>query len=117
MDLSDITLPDSSAAGSRLLSESALFPTGSQDNTGDLLLSDLSINDHPRQNIGGVHRRPFSLLAQPQHRKPLYNPNANDSLILDEGEEEQQEGDDGGQGGLDQTMTQEDIEEIGRAHV
>ncbi|THH32500.1 hypothetical protein EUX98_g1691 [Antrodiella citrinella] len=89
MDDSDFTLPDSSNAGSRLLSESALFPSGSQQ---DLSLSDLSINDHPVQNVGGTHRRPFSLLAQPHQRRPLFNPNAAGSSAIVDEEEEEQEG-------------------------
>ncbi|TCD69834.1 hypothetical protein EIP91_006147, partial [Steccherinum ochraceum] len=110
MDSSDFTLPDSSNAGSRLLNESALFPTGSAQ--GELSLSDLSLDDHSRQNIGGVHRRPFSLLAQPQQRKPLFSSNINSSAILDEEEEGLADGDEEEQGedALDQTMTQEDLE-------
>ncbi|KAI0789123.1 DASH complex subunit Duo1-domain-containing protein [Abortiporus biennis] len=88
-NLSDFTIPEND---SHLLSD-----TSSRTGHGgdDLSLSELSIV--PRaEHDGPMRRRPFSLLAQPAE---------NDSALVDEDEEE------GGEGGVvDQTMTQEDIE-------
>ena len=112
MDSSDFTLPDSSNAGSRLLSEDLFAPSSSnQPVLADLSLSDLSLDDRTKQNIGGVPRRPFSLLAKPFQKKPLFRATQNESAIVDE-EEEAGEGDEHEEEdeGLNQTMTQEDLE-------
>lgn len=114
MDSSDFTLPDSSNAGSRLLSEDLFAPSSSnQPVLADLSLSDLSLDDRSKQNVGGIPRRPFSLLAKPFQKKPLFRATQNESAIVDE-EEEVGEGEDQEEAeedeGLNQTMTQEDLE-------
>ena len=98
-DLSNIDMP---ASGSRLLSEPTPDISSSSSRTGhggdDLSLSELSLGERPQPNPS--HRRPFSLLAQPQ--------SPDESALADEDAEE-------GDGGLDETMTQEEIEKARKA--
>ncbi len=93
-DLSNIDMPPS---GSRLLSEPTPDISSSSSRTGhggdDLSLSELSLGERPQPKT--MHRRPFSLFAQPE--------SPDESAVADEDAEE-------GEGGLDQTMTQEEME-------
>ena len=93
-DLSNIDMP---ASGSRLLSEPTPDISSSSSRTGhggdDLSLSELELSDRPQSK--SARRRPFSLLAQPQ--------SPDESAVADEDAEE-------GEGGPDETMTQEEIE-------
>ncbi|KAI0745841.1 DASH complex subunit Duo1-domain-containing protein [Earliella scabrosa] len=98
-NLSDIPMP---ASGSRLLSEPTPdISSSSSSRTGpggdDLSISELSLSDRPQSK--SARRRPFSLLAQPQ--------SPDESAIADEDEE-------GGDGALDATMTQEELEKARR---
>lgn len=89
-EFSHISLP----SHDRLLSESMVFPSGShsEPDNSDLSLSDLSLgHDRPKD------KRPFSLLARPPQEE---------SAIADDEEQ--------GKGGLDATMTQEDLENARR---
>lgn len=98
-DLSNIDIP---ASGSRLLSEPTPDISSSSSRTGhggdDLSLSELSLSDRPQSK--SARRRPFSLLAQPQ--------TPDESAVADEDAEE-------GEGGQDETMTQEDMEKARKA--
>ncbi|KAM5535589.1 hypothetical protein V8D89_010756 [Ganoderma adspersum] len=100
-DLSNIDMP---ASGSRLLSEPTPDISSSSSRTGhggdDLSLSELSLGERPQSKP--AHRRPFSLLAQPQP--------PDESALADEDVEE-------GDGGLDETMTQEEMEKARKAAV
>ena len=93
-DLSNIDMP---ASGSRLLSEPTPDISSSSSRTGhggdDLSLSELELSDRPQSK--SARRRPFSLLAQPQ--------SPDESAVADEDAEE-------GEGGPDETMTQEEME-------
>ena len=89
---SDFDVPDS---GSRLLSESSLNPSNSHS-TDDLSLADLSLSDRPQPR--NFHRRPFSLLAQPQ-----YNQTQDESAVADDDEMIEENP-------LDQTLTPEEVE-------
>ncbi|KAI8993086.1 hypothetical protein BD414DRAFT_514129 [Trametes punicea] len=101
-DLSNLQMPQN---GSRLLSEPTPDISSSSSRTGpggdDLSLSELSLSE--RAQSKSAHRRPFSLLAQ-----PLSSDTA-ESAVADEdaggGEDET---------GLDDTMTQEDVEKAKR---
>ncbi|KAI0743503.1 hypothetical protein C8Q80DRAFT_843548 [Daedaleopsis nitida] len=95
-NLSDVEMP---ASGSRLLSEPTPdISSSSSTRTGpggdDLSISELSLSSRPEPHLG--HRRPFSLLAPPQ-------PTDESAIAEDDGE-----------GGLDATMTQEDMEQARR---
>lgn len=100
-----------SESGSRLLSESLLYPSNSSK-TGhggeDLSLSELSLNDN-LPNPQPPSRRKFSLFAQPP--SPLHGKGNDESALL----EEEIEGDDE-EGNLDQTMKPEDIEKARRTN-
>ncbi|KAH9935538.1 uncharacterized protein B0H18DRAFT_416088 [Fomitopsis serialis] len=106
MDSPSISELNVEQSGSRLLSETSLLPSSSSSSsrTGpggdDLSLSELSLSERPQP---APSRRPkFSLLAQPLPQKaPSMD---NDSAILEEDAETE------GEAGLDQTMTQEDVE-------
>ncbi len=86
-------------SGSHLLSGSLLH-SASSSRTGhggeDLSLSELSLSDRPTS----THRRPFSLLAQPQ-------PISNDDPFAEDEEAD-------GEEGADQTMIPEDMEKVKR---
>ncbi|KAI0358366.1 hypothetical protein OH77DRAFT_1494089 [Trametes cingulata] len=98
-DLSNLQMPQS---GSRLLSEPTPDISSSSSRTGpggdDLSLSELSLSE--RAQTKSSHRRPFSLLARPQ--------SPDESAVADEDAEE------GEEGKVDETMTQEDIEKAKR---
>ncbi|KAI0374106.1 hypothetical protein BV20DRAFT_977314 [Pilatotrama ljubarskyi] len=98
-DLSNLQMPQS---GSRLLSEPTPDISSSSSRTGpggdDLSLSELSLSE--RAQSKSAHRRPFSLLARPE--------SADESAVADE------DADDGEEGKVDETMTQEDIEKAKR---
>ena len=100
MDSFDLSNVDMPASGSRLLSEPTPDISSSSSRTGhggdDLSISELSLSDRPRSK--STHRRPFSLLAQPQ--------SPDESAVADEDED--------GEGIVDATMTQEDIEKARR---
>ncbi|KZT72127.1 hypothetical protein DAEQUDRAFT_749567 [Daedalea quercina L-15889] len=99
MDSPNISELNIDQTGSRLLSESSLFPSNSSNSsrTGP---GELSLSEHPQPPPS---RRPkFSLLAQPLPRK--LNSSADESAIAEGGAETDAEA------GLDRTMTQEDVE-------
>ena len=97
--LSNIDIP---ASGAQLLLEPTPDISSSSSRTGhggdDLSLSELSLGDRPQSK--SAHRRPFSLLAQPQ--------SPDESAVADEDAEQ-------GEGGLDETMTQEEMEKANKA--
>ncbi|TFK86627.1 hypothetical protein K466DRAFT_576286 [Polyporus arcularius HHB13444] len=99
-DISDFQMP---ASGSRLLSEPTPdISSSSSTRTGpggdDLSISELSLSD--RAHSKSARRRPFSLLA----------PRPDESAVTDDDVEE-------GEGGIDETMTQEDLEKAKRLAV
>ncbi len=99
-DISDFQMP---ASGSRLLSEPTPdISSSSSTRTGpggdDLSISELSLSD--RAHSKSARRRPFSLLA----------PRTDESAVTDDDVEE-------GEGGIDETMTQEDLEKAKRLAV
>ncbi|RDX55040.1 hypothetical protein OH76DRAFT_858631 [Lentinus brumalis] len=99
-DISDFQMP---ASGSRLLSEPIPdISSSSSTRTGpggdDLSISELSLSD--RAHSKSARRRPFSLLA----------PRTDESAVTDDDVEE-------GEGGIDETMTQEDLEKAKRLAV
>ncbi|KAI0703348.1 hypothetical protein C8T65DRAFT_258483 [Cerioporus squamosus] len=99
-DISDLQMP---ASGSRLLSEPTPdISSSSSTRTGpggdDLSISELSLSDRPQSK--SARRRPFSLLA----------PLPDESAVTDDDAEE-------GAGGIDVTMTQEDLEKAKRIAV
>lgn len=98
-----------SGSGSRLLSESSLLPENS--NTGqsvdDLSLADLSLTDRPQPR--NLHRRPFSLLAQPRFEDRTRDESQSAIAEEDEGDAIEEQDD------LDQTMTAEEAEKARRA--
>ncbi|RPD59928.1 hypothetical protein L227DRAFT_118234 [Lentinus tigrinus ALCF2SS1-6] len=99
-DISDFQMP---ASGSRLLSEPTPdISSSSSTRTGpggdDLSISELSLSDRPQSK--SARRRPFSLLAPPP----------DDSALADDDAEEDE-------GGMDATMTQEDLEKARRLAV
>ncbi|RPD74225.1 hypothetical protein L226DRAFT_546139 [Lentinus tigrinus ALCF2SS1-7] len=99
-DISDFQMP---ASGSRLLSEPTPdISSSSSTRTGpggdDLSISELSLSDRPQSK--SARRRPFSLLAPPP----------DDSALADDDVEEDE-------GGMDATMTQEDLEKARRLAV
>jgi len=106
MDSPSISELNIEQSGSRLLSETSLLPSSSSSlsRTGpggdDLSLSELSLSERPQ--LAPSRRPKFSLLAQPLPQKAPFMDN--DSAILEE------DADTEGEAGLDQTMTQEDVE-------
>lgn len=99
-DISDFQVP---ASGSRLLSEPTPdISSSSSTRTGhggdDLSISELSMSDRPQSK--SARRRPFSLLAPPP----------DESAVADDDAEE-------GEGEMDATMTQEDLEKARRIAV